>query len=50
MELADLSNSESNLPVDALIGSDYYSVTASEDHCALEDQLRVFWKLEALGI
>ena len=98
--LADFSNSESSLPVDVLIGSDYYwelvtgdvcrgangptavhtklgwvlsgpsshsdpnqctvnlsvthvlhAETISEDPtCTLNDQLRAFWELEALGI
>ena len=98
MELADFSDNDSSLPVDVLIGSDYYwqlvtgsvcrgangptavhtklgwvlsgpsshdkpgrysmnlSVTHvlhAETHtesCALDEQLRAFWELEALGI
>ena len=100
LELADFSSSESSLPVDLLIGADYYwelvtgrvcrgsngptavhtklgwvlsgpsshvepnqcavnlSVThvlhietvADEPSCALEEQLKAFWELEALGI
>ena len=99
LELADSSNSGSRMPIDMLIGSDYYwqlvtgsvcrgangpiavhtklgwvlsgpslcdksgrcamnlsvthvlhSETHSVEPCALDEQLRAFWELEALGI
>ena len=99
LELADSSNSGSRMPIDVLIGSDYYwqlvtgsvcrgangpiavhtklgwvlsgpslcnksgrcamnlsvthvlhSETHSVEPCALDEQLRAFWELEALGI